>query len=41
MGDAEIVATVHLDEMVDPNFVAVASIEKRYLPARKPPTDGE
>jgi hypothetical protein len=31
------VAVVHLNEMVDPNFVVVASIEKRYLPARRPP----
>jgi amidase len=29
------VATIHLNEMVDPNFVVVASIEKKYLPARK------
>ena len=33
MGDA----TRILNEMVDPNFVVVASIEKRYLPARRPP----
>jgi len=30
-------ATIHLDEMVDPNYVIVASIEKKYLPARKKP----
>jgi acetamidase/formamidase len=29
------VAKIHLDEMVDPNYVIVASIEKKYLPARK------
>jgi amidase len=29
------VARIHLDEMVDPNYVVVASIEKRYLPAKK------
>ena len=29
------VAKIHLDEMVDPNYVVVASIEKKYLPARK------
>jgi acetamidase/formamidase len=29
------VAVVHLNEMVDPNFVVVASIEKKYLPPRK------
>ena len=29
------VATIHLDEMVDPNYVIVASIDKKYLP-RKP-----
>ena len=29
------VARIHLDEMVDPNYVVVASIEKKYLPARK------
>jgi len=31
------VATVHLNEMVDPNFVVVASIDKKYLPAPRPP----
>ena len=30
-------AKIHLDEMVDPNYVIVASIEKKYLPARKKP----
>jgi amidase len=29
------VAKIHLDEMVDPNYVVVASIEKQFLPARK------
>jgi amidase len=29
------VAQIHLTEMVDPNYVVVASIEKKYLPARK------
>lgn len=29
------VATIHLDEMVDPNYVIVASIDKKYLPPRK------
>jgi amidase len=29
------VARIHLDEMVDPNYVVVASIEKKYLPAKK------
>jgi amidase len=29
------VAKIHLDEMVDPNYVIVASIDKKYLPARK------
>ena len=28
-------AKIHLDEMVDPNYVIVASIEKKYLPPRK------
>ena len=28
------VAKIHLDEM-DPNYVVVASIEKKYLPARR------
>jgi amidase len=31
------VAKVHLNEMVDPNYVVVASIEKKYLPPRKKP----
>ncbi|HEV2117454.1 MAG TPA: hypothetical protein VGR48_15590, partial [Terriglobales bacterium] len=26
------VAKIHLDEMVDPNYVIVASIDKKYLP---------
>jgi amidase len=29
------VAKIHLDEMVDPNYVIVASIEKKYLPIKK------
>lgn len=29
------VAKTHVDEMVDPNYVIVASIEKRYLPPKK------
>jgi acetamidase/formamidase len=29
------VAKIHLDEMVDPNYVIVASIEKKYLPAKR------
>jgi len=28
-------AKVHMNEMVDPNYVVVASIEKKYLPERK------
>ncbi len=29
------VAKIHLDEMVDPNYVVVASIDKNFLPAKK------
>jgi acetamidase/formamidase len=29
------VGKIHLNEMVDPNYVVVASIEKKYLPAKK------
>jgi amidase len=29
------VAKIHLTEMVDPNYVVIASIEKKYLPPRK------
>jgi amidase len=29
------VAKIHLTEMVDPNYVVVASVEKKYLPSRK------
>jgi acetamidase/formamidase len=29
------VAKIHLDEMVDPNYVVVASIEKKFLPPKK------
>ena len=28
------VARIHLDEMVDPNYVVVASIDKKFLPAK-------
>jgi amidase len=31
------VARVHFNEMVDPNYVIVASIEKKYLPPKKKP----
>jgi hypothetical protein len=31
------VAKLHLNEMVDPNYVVVASIEKKYLPPKKKP----
>jgi acetamidase/formamidase len=29
------VAKIHLNEMVDPNYVVVASIEKKYLPQKR------
>ena len=29
------VAKIHLNEMVDPNYVVVASVEKKYLPPKK------
>jgi amidase len=29
------VAKIHLTEMVDPNYVVIAKIEKKYLPAKK------
>jgi len=29
------VARVHLNEMVDPNYVMVAGVEKKYLPKKK------
>ena len=29
------VAKIHLTEMVDPNYVVIASIEKKYLPPKK------
>jgi len=29
------VEKLHLTEMVDPNYVVVASIEKKYLPTQK------
>ena len=28
-------ARIHLNEMVDPNYVIVASIEKKFLPEKK------
>jgi len=30
-----ITETIHLNEMVDPNYVIVASVEKKYLPQKK------
>jgi acetamidase/formamidase len=30
------VGRIHLNEMVDPNYLVVASVEKKYLPAKKP-----
>jgi amidase len=30
------VGKIHLTEMVDPNYVVVASVEKKFLPPRKP-----
>lgn len=30
------VAKIHLTEMVDPNYVIIASIDKKYLPPKKP-----
>jgi hypothetical protein len=32
------VGHVRLSEMVDPNYVVVASVEKKYLPAKHPST---
>ena len=29
------VGKIHLTEMVDPNYVVIASIEKKYLPPKK------
>ena len=29
------VAKIHLNEMVDPNYVVVASVEKKYLPKKR------
>src|SRR6266404_5364555 len=34
------VARIRLSEMVDPNYVVVASIEKKYLPAKRPSVAG-
>ena len=31
------VGKIRLSEMVDPNYVVVASVEKKYLPAKHPP----
>jgi hypothetical protein len=31
------VGKAHLNEMVDPNYVVVGSIEKKYLPTKKKP----
>ena len=31
------VAHIRLSEMVDPNYVVVASVEKKYLPAKRAP----
>ena len=31
------VAEIHLDEMVDPNYVVVAKIKKSFLPAKLTP----
>jgi hypothetical protein len=28
------VAKIHLTEMVDPNYVVIASVDKRFLPKR-------
>ncbi len=33
------VARIHLNEMVDPNYVVVASVEKKYLPPKKTMTN--
>ena len=30
-------AEIHLNEMVDPNYVVIAKIKKKFLPARLPP----
>jgi len=35
------VGKIHLTEMVDPNYVVVASVEKKYLPPRSKPLFGE
>jgi len=29
------VGKLHLTEMVDPNYVVIASVDKKYLPAKK------
>jgi acetamidase/formamidase len=34
------VARIHLDEMVDPNYVIVARIDRRFLPPKKPAVSG-
>jgi len=35
------VARIHLNEMVDPNFVVVARIDKQFLPPRRPQAVGK
>lgn len=35
------VAKIHLNEMVDPNYVVVASIQKKYLPPKKGLNSGQ
>ena len=32
-----IVARIHLTEMVDPNFVVITGIDKKYLPPKRRP----
>jgi hypothetical protein len=29
------VAKIHLVEMVDPNYVVIAAVDKRYLPVKR------
>jgi len=33
------VGRIHLTEMVDPNYVVIASVEKKYLPAKREPSN--
>ncbi len=35
------VAKIHLNEMVDPNYVVVASVQKKYLPPKKGVNSGQ